>query len=147
MANFAYNEAKRALAEAETDYGTGGGTFRVMLNMTATTVDTEDDVNTISGFTNLDEYDGASYARQTLAGQVVNEDVANNRAEFDATDAVFSTLGVGATNAENALVFRFVTTDADSVPQAYIDTGGFPFAGNGGDVTLQWNAEGIIQVT
>lgn len=144
MANFVYNESKRAILAAEQDYDAPDD-FRVMLNMTNTTVDTEDDANFISGFTTLDEYDGANYARQALAGDALNEDAPNNRAEYDATDSVFSSLGVGTRQAQNHLMYDHITTDADSVPIVFGDTGGYPFDGNGGDVTIQWNAEGILQ--
>lgn len=147
MANFIYNEAKRALAEGEIDLGTGGNDIRVILVMTNTTADTEDDANTISGFTTLDEADGANYARKVLANEVVNEDAANNRAEFDADNITWSALGVGTRNYAGMIVYKHVTNDTDSIPLAYIDTGGFPFAGNGSDVTVTWNAEGIIQVS
>lgn len=144
MANFFYNEAKRAMAEGEIDFVNDD--IRVALLMTNTTADIEDDKNFISEFTTLDEYDGAAYVRKALASQVVNEDAPNDRAEFDATDAVWTALGIGTRQCQAALVYKHVTSDADSVPLAFIDSGGFPFDGNGGDITMQWNAEGIVQV-
>jgi hypothetical protein len=120
--------------------------IRVMLVMTNTTADTEDDVNTISAFTTLDEFDGAGYSRQALASQAVNEDAANNRAEFDATDSTFSSIAVGTRQVQAAILFKHVTNDTDSVPLAFIDDGGFPFTANGSDVVSQWNAEGILQL-
>ena len=145
MANFVYNEIKRAVIEGEIDLGTGGDTIKVRLVMTNTTCDTEDDVNTLDGFTTIDVYDGSSYADQTIANQVVNEDSANDRAEMDGDNVTFSTLGVGTRQCQGALIYKFVTNDTDSVPIAFIDTGGFPFDGSGADVTIQWNAEGILQ--
>jgi len=144
MANFIFNEAKRALAAGELDLDTDD--LRLMLVMTNTTADTEDDVNFVGSFTTLDEYDGASYARQAIAGKVINEDAANNRAELDGTDTVFTSLGAGTRQAQAAVLYKHVTNDADSVPIAYFDTGGFPFDGTGSNVTVQWNAEGILQV-
>jgi len=146
MANFIYNEAKRAILAGEIDFNAPDD-FRVALVMSNTTADTQDDTNLMNGFTTLDEYDGSGYARQALTGEVINEDVANNRAEFDANDVTFSSLGAGTRQAVGMILFKHVTNDTDSVPIAYIDTGGFPFDGNGGDVTIQWNAEGIIQAT
>ncbi len=143
MANFVYNEAKRAILRGEIDLQADD--IRVLLVMSNTTADTEDDVNTISGFTTLDEYDGANYARQALANEAVNEDAANDRAEFDADDATCSALGAGTRQCQAAIVYKHVTGDADSVPILFVDQGGFPFSGNGGDVQLQWNAEGILQ--
>lgn len=147
MANFVYNEAKRAIAAGEMNFAEAGIDMRVILVMTNTTCDTEDDVNFIDDWTTLDEYDGASYARQAIGTQVINEDVANNRAEIDGVDVTFTSLGVGTRQAQAAIIYKHVTNDADSVPICFIDTGGFPFDGNGGDVTIQWNAEGILQIT
>lgn len=143
MANFVFNEAKRAYLAGEFDMDTD--VFKVVLVMTNTTADTEDDVNLMNGFTTLDECDGASYARQVLANKAINEDASNDRAEFDADDAQFASLGAGARNNQAAIIYKHVTDDTDSIPVAYIDTGGFPFQGNGGNIDVQWNVEGILQ--
>lgn len=142
--SFAYNEFKRALARGEIDLQSDD--IRAMLVMSNTTADTEDDANTISDFSTLDECDGANYARQALANEAVNEDAANDRAEFDADNVVFSSLGAGTRQNVGLVVYKHVTNDADSVPLFYIDTGGFPFDASGSDVTIQWNTEGIAQI-
>lgn len=147
MANFIYNEAKRAIAEGEIDFGSGGTDIRALLVMTNTTADTETNANTISGFTTLDEMNGANYARISLSSEVVNEDVANNRAEFDAADITWSALGAGTRQVQALIIYKHVGADSSNVPIAFIDTGGFPFTANGGNVTIQWNAEGIVQFT
>lgn len=139
--------AKRALLAGELDFD--AQTFRVALLMTNTSLAAagQEDVATVAGFTTLDESNGANYARQQLAGLAVTADNANNRALFDANDAVFATLGQGTRNLAGALLFRFVTNDADSVPVAWFDAAPFPFAANGLDLTLRWNAVGIIALT
>ncbi len=143
--SFAYTRAKAKFLDGSLDLDTQD--IRLMLVMTNTTADTEEDTEFISGFTTLDEYDGANYVRKSLAGEIVNVDLVNNRGEFDATDVTWTALGAGTRSAAGMVLFRFVTNDTDSVPIAYIDSGGFPFAGNGGDVTVQWNVEGILQAT
>lgn len=146
--SFVYNEAKRAFAEGEIDLGADD--IRCILVMSDTTFDTEDDIDTLAGASTPDYYDGANHDStnaHALAGEVVNEDAPNNRAEFDATDLVFSALGVGTRQAIGMVVLKWITNLGLSLPIAYINTGGFPFDGNGGDVTFQWNAEGILQVT
>ena len=145
MGNFWYNNAKRALAEKELDLVDDD--LRVMLCMSNTTADTEKEVTTISGFTTLDEYDGDNYARQAIAGLSGAIDVGNARYEVDGTDSVFSNLGAGTRQAVGMMVHQHVTNDADSVPIAWYDTGGFPFDGTGSDVTVGWNDQGILQVT
>lgn len=125
----------------------GSGDFRIILCMTNTTADTDQDLQFVGSIGTLDEYDGATYARITLGGEVVNEDAANNRAEFDANDISWPTLGAGTRQAAGMILYRFVTNDADSPLVAWIDTGGFPFAGNGGAVSVTWDAQGILQAT
>lgn len=143
MANFIYNEAKKQVATGGIDFASDD--IRVLLVMTNTTADTEDDKDTLNDFTTLDEYDGSGYGRVALANEVVNEDAPNDRAEFDADDATFSSLGVGTRQCQAAIVYKHVGAESVNIPIAYIDTGGFPFDGNGGDITFQWNAEGIMQ--
>ncbi len=147
MANFVYTHAKHLFLTGALNLSSAD--VRVALVMTNTTADTEKDVSTISAFTTLDEYDGANYTSggAALAGESVAQDDANDRSEFDATDLTFSALGVGARQCQGAIVYAFVTNFGASIPIAWIDTGGFPFTGNGSNVTIQWNAEGIVQAT
>jgi hypothetical protein len=121
--------------------------IRVLMVMSNTTADTDQDVENIADIGTLDEYGGTNYARKTLAGKAVNEDDPNNRGEFDATDIVWTALGAGARNAVGLVVYKHVTNDADAILIAYIDSGGFPTNGNGNDFTVTWNAEGILQGT
>jgi hypothetical protein len=147
MANFIYNEAKRLMADGAFDWDTDS--FYVRLVMTNTTADTEDDKNTWAGFTTPDEYNGSGYPSggQAIAAAVINEDAANDRAELDGTDTTFTSLGAGTRQCQAAVIVKYVDGAGGDIPIAYIDTGGFPWTGNGGNVTLQWNAEGILQVT
>jgi hypothetical protein len=144
MANFVYTEAKRALLAGELDMNAHD--IRVMLVMTNTTADTEEDKTTISGFTTLDEMDGAGYARQALANEAVAADNPNNRGEFDADNVNIANVSAGTRQVAGVVVFRHVTNDADSVPICYIDDD-CPFDANGGDIDITWNAEGILQLT
>lgn len=145
MANFVYNEAKNQLLRGGIDFTSAD--MRVLLVMTNTTADTEDDANTIGGFTTLDEYDGSGYSAggSALTGETVVEDAGNNRAYFDANDLTFTALGAGTRQCQAAILYKFITNTASSLPVGFIDTGGFPFTGNGSNVTLQWNANGILQ--
>jgi hypothetical protein len=65
---------------------------------------------------------------------------------MDAADSLFTTLS-GA-SIEGIVIFKNVTTVADSPGLVYFNTGvtGIPFTPSGGDVTIQWNASGILQV-
>lgn len=143
--SFVYQVAKHELAQGNVNMGSAD--FRVLLAMTNTTADTEPDVNTISGFTTLDECNGANYARVDLAGVSLTRSDANDIVYMDANDAVFTNLGPGTRQNAGALLYVHVTNDTDSFPFAWIDTGGFPFDGTGANNTIQWNALGIIQLT
>ncbi len=151
MANFAYTRGKREIALGDVHLDTDD--IRLIPVMTNTTADTEKDKATISAFTTLDEFDGgAAYpkafaSRDALASEAVNEDTANDRAEFDATDYVFSALEAGTRAIQGIIVYQHKTNDADSVPLFWIEDGGFPFTANGSDLTMQWNAEGIAQIS
>lgn len=138
--------AKRAWLAGEL---TAAQTYRVALLMTNTSLAAagQEDVATVAAFTTLDESNGAGYGRQTLTGVVITADNPGNRALFDANDSLFAALGQGTRNLAGALLFRFVTADADSVPVAWFDAAPFPFAANGLDLTLRWNAVGIIALT
>lgn len=145
--SFVYTKAKQQLM-------TGGLAFdsadmRVALVMTNTTADTEEDVATISAFSGLDEFNGTGYSTggSALASEAVVQDDANNLAYFDATDLTFATLGAGTRSVQAALLYKFVSSFGASLPVAFIDTGGFPFSTNGGDINFTWNAAGIVQAT
>lgn len=145
MASFVYTPAKASLLSADLDLNSHD--MRVALLMSNTTADTTQDATNLDDFT-LDEYDGANYARKTLSGEVVNTDTTNDRGEFDATDISWTALGAGTRQAAGMLLYRHVDgTAANDVAVAWIDSGGFPFSGNGGDVNVTWNAEGILQAT
>lgn len=65
---------------------------------------------------------------------------------FDAADTTFTAL-TGA-SVEGISVFKNVTVVGDSPSLLYYNTGitGIPFTPSGGDVTIQWNASGLIQL-
>ncbi len=146
MASLVYTRAKYQIANGDIDLT--GDDIRVFLVKVAgsTTTDTEEDTTFIDQFTTLGEVSATNYVRKALAGEVVNEDTANDRAEFDATDVTWSSLGGASNDTIGALiVFKFVTNDTDSIPIAYIEL--TDTTTNGGDITVSWNVEGIIQLT
>jgi hypothetical protein len=92
---------------------------------------------------------GSNYTRQTLANETINEDNTNNRAEFDADDVTFA--GLDGAEIQFALVVKQVggdwTTLGDDPVIAYITSADFPLQTNGGDVTISWDANGIVHIT
>lgn len=144
MASFVYNNAKRAFFAGELDLDSND--IRVIILMTNTTANTEDTAATISAFTTLDEHNGTNYVRKACASEAISQDNTNDRAEFTYSAITWTALGAGTRQAQAFLVYKHVTNDSDSIPLIYIDTGGFPFNTNGGDVTFTPNAEGVLQL-
>jgi hypothetical protein len=141
--SFIYNKAKVKLLNGTLDLD--GHDIRVLLVTPNTTANVEDDKEFLSQFMVLGEFSGSGYSRKALTNESVSEDLPNDRAEFHADDVTWTGLGGGGT-VKAAIVYRHVTNDSDSVPIAYIDTGGFPHVANGSDLTIQWHAEGILQL-
>jgi hypothetical protein len=145
MASRIYNEALRAIAAGEIDLNAAD--IRARLCMTNTTCDTENDaVVELEDFTTIDVCDATGYADIDMEGLAVNKDDPNDRAEFDATDLVFSGLSGDATrDAQGVLLYVYVDgTAANDKAVAFIDfTADIPAAAT--QVTVPWNAEGIIQ--
>lgn len=141
--SFVYTPAKVLLATAQLDLSSVD--IRALLVMSSSSAAAETNAPTIAFFSTLDEYDGASYARQMLTGIAVNEDDSNARAELMTNPITWPTLGAGTRQATAMILFRFVTDDSDSVPIAYVDDGGFPFDGDGLDTILTPDPLGLIQ--
>lgn len=137
-----------ASAVFERRLGTGlsarvGTDLRFAIVMSNTTADTETEAQFVASFTTLDEYDGANYARQSVANEVAAVDLANSRFELSFDALVFATLGVGTRQAVALLQLLHVTTDADSLPDARYEFSAFD--GNGENVTFTPDAEGAMQ--
>ena len=148
--SFVYTPEKQRAATGAVNYAEAGDDLRLMLVMTNTTADTEEDSSVIADITTLDEYDGSGYSRAALASQVVTQDSPNNRSEVSATSPVSfgATVGAGTRQAQAAILYRFVDgTAANDQLVAFIDTGGFPLNGGGGPFEFAINAEGILQIT
>lgn len=149
-----YNTAKRSYLDGTLDLTSD--TINVMLVTSAYSEDA-DDVFVDDGGANDpidEELSGTGYVaghgnagRLTFGAKAFSTDLANDRGEFDNTvDATWT--GIDAGTAEGVIVFREGTSDdTDALLIAYIDTGGFPAVTNGGDLTIQWNAEGILHAT
>jgi hypothetical protein len=120
------------------------GDVRALIPMTNTTADTEEDTEFISGFTTLDEYDGSAYVRKALTSEAFAVDTVNNRFKFSGDALTWSTLGAGTRQGAALVIYLHVTNDADSKPLFYIDGTGFPFTGNGADITFNPHADGIM---
>ena len=92
------------------------------------------------------ELSGTGYTRKTLASKTLTYDTANDRVEWDAADVTWTAINAG-TAARATTWDNTPGTDNSRRLWLNIDTGGFPIVTNGGDLTIQWNAEGIAQGT
>lgn len=153
MANIVYNKFKAGVGDASIDWL--NDVIKAMLVTSSYTPNADDTFIDAGGANDpIDhELSGTGYAagfagagRKTLSAKAVNQDDANDRAEFDDT-ADLTWTGIDAGTAAGVLIYKHITSDALSIPIAWIDTGGWPVVTNGGDLTIQWNAEGIIQLT
>ena len=152
MADFAYTYGLLKIGLGDVHWDTDD--IRFILCMSLTTADTERDKQKIGDFTTLDEFDGGgshppSFAnREQLLSTTMTVDEPNDRAEFKAAAShTVSSIPAGTRAIQGIVVYFHVTNDAASVPLLWIDSGGFPFTANGGDLVLSWNAEGIGQIT
>lgn len=142
MASLVNNYFKQKSAKGLIDLDTDD--IRAILVKTTTTVDTEDDIEFISGYGTLGECDVASYTRKALTSEAVGVDLTNNRAEFTADAIVWATLETGNT-LQGVLLYKHVTNDADSMPIAFLEFAS-NFVTNGGGLTVTPNAEGFLQL-
>jgi len=134
MANFIYNKGAEELAKALTDLD--GSDLRMLL-VQDTYTPNKDHLWVDDGTADdpkSHEVSVASYARQTLAGEAVTRDDANDFAYLDATDPVFATLEAGQTIG-GAILFRHTGDDTTAPLIGFYD---FSQATNGGDITIQF---------
>lgn len=136
-------KAKRKLGEGVFNWTSD--TFHWMLQADTWTPapDTDEFVSSISA----DELSVSGYSPQAVTSPTINEDTAGDEAEFDCADPTFSSLASGET-ISHSVVFKQVgadlTTPTDDPLLAVHDVTDTPT--NGGDVTLQVDAEGAWKI-
>jgi hypothetical protein len=129
-------------------------TIKMGLSTSVHTADRDDDFlddGSASDFSS-GELTGTGYpagfggaGRKTLASKTITVDKANDRAEFDCADITWT--GINAGTPDKATALKEITNDAASKTIANITSGGFPVVTNGGDLTFQVNAEGLLQLS
>lgn len=168
MADVVFNKFKQALGGGAFGTGndsliwnssvTGASTVKVALisgdfasSSNPEDVDTVQALLAVSSPETVDEYSG-SYTRPSVTSRTVSVDDSNNRSEYDAADITISSLPGGSANVDGILVYWVPTgssNDSTNIPLIYFDLAGASadFMGNGGDITIQFNANGVVQVT
>lgn len=144
MASIVYTNAVRLLLSGGLNLTSD--TLKVMLVDSGYTPDKDHDfVSSASG----DELSGTGYTagfngagRKTLASKTFTANDTGDFAYFDAADSTWSAINAGTIN--RAIVIKEVTDDTDSILIACLDSTSFPLATNGGDITLSWNASGLV---
>lgn len=139
MADVIFNSFKKKIMDGSIDLDTD--TIKVALVTSSYTPDQDahdffDDVtNEVSGT-------GYSAGGMALSNKAVTADNTDNEGVFDADDA---TWGSSTITARGAVIYKFTGTPSTSPLIAYIDFGADKSSSNG-NFTLQWNAEGILNL-
>ena len=141
--SFVYTDAKRGLLEGE--YDLADDDIRLLIVMTNTTADTEEDAVFVGDLATLDEMDGSGYSRVALSNPAVSADDANDRANFTVDATVFPLVGAGTRSMAGVVVYKHTGDDATSPLIAFYDDG-FPFAATGANVSIAWtNSQALRQ--
>lgn len=143
MANFFFLQHLLDLATKLVDYT--GDTYKAIPVSSSTTAAAQKNTATISAFTTLGELD-AKNQRKTWANVAATVDVANERIEVDSDDFLWTAASFGTIQALISYQSLNTDNDANNVPAFYIDSGFQGLITNGGDVTVQVNAEGLLQL-
>lgn len=141
MANVAYNRFKLALLGAEIDMSNGGDDIRVALctNVYVPNIDTHLDFADITN-----EVVGAGYVADgaLLANQAVSQDNVDDEGVFDADNVTWAASTI---TARYAIIYWDTGVAGTSLLIACIDFGEDKTS-TGGDFTITWDAEGIINL-
>ena len=142
--SFNYNHAKHLLGLGDLELDTM--TLEILLLTASSDAGTQDDVTSVSNFTNLFEHTHGSYTRQTIApaSSAWTKDVTNNRSELVPTiNSVFSALQQATDGDVIACLIGVQTgtlgVDTTLIPLRYVDDGGFPKTATGQDFTIDWH--------
>jgi len=145
--SFLFNATKRDFANGVHDWDAVGQTFKVLLLTAAYTPDKDHQfvsdlvAHEVAGTGYVGGFGGSG--RKAIVNRTVTADLPNDRAELDGDDVSWPGLNVGAI--ASAVIFRERTSDADSELIAIVDSG-FPVTSDGSDLSIAWNAEGILQI-
>lgn len=139
MADVIFNSFKKEIMDGTIDLDTDN--IKVMLVTSAYTPD-QDAHTRISDVTNEVAGTGYTAGGQTLAGVTMSQDNTDNEGVFDATDTTWSTATISAAA---AVLYKDTGTPSTSPLIAYFDFGATK-SSSGADFTIQWGAEGILNL-
>lgn len=139
------------------NFVSGGDTFKVALLKETTEYSPDQTAHefvndVLDGGTTGAEFDDTNYTRKLLSGQSVTEDNTDNEGVWDASNLTWQSLG-GSQSIEAILIYKQIggddTTPGDDPIIRILDDSeeaDLPLPTNGGDVTISWNSEGIINI-
>lgn len=141
-----YNNFKEQVMEGIFNLATAGDTLKLILVSTHTP---NIDTHTVYLDVTADEYGaglGYTVAGESLTGQDVTQDDTDDEGVFDAADLTWASLGPLSPNTPSHCILYddTPTTPADPLI-AYWTLG--TTATNGGNYTISWGTEGIINLT
>lgn len=141
MASGVYNRFKKNLMCGLVDLdGSGAHVTQVALFVNTYTFDADHNVYTEIVADEVAAAGNYSTGGATLAGSAVTQDDAGDESEWDATDTTWSSSTI---TARYAILYDDTLVTQDLI--ACIDFGSDQ-SSSSGDFTIQWNAEGIINI-
>lgn len=142
MVNVFYNRGKMELSTGATSWMSG----TIQIALMSSSYSENNDHNILSEIT-ASELSTTNYTRQTLGTKTVTEDDTNDWISFDAADPVWSSIGPasGGPIIHGAVIFRSGTNDVNSPLICFLDLTNTQV--NGGNITIQFPANGIFTLT
>lgn len=149
MANFFYVPARQFMLTTGINWTSA--TLKAMLVMSDSTAGLELRGTFLTGgtgFTVLDEMNGAGYTRQTLASVTVTDDTATGDLIVDCADINFgATISNGTRQVKGAIIYLDGASDAARRPLIWLDSvsngPSFPYSPAGGPIEIVPGAKGI----
>lgn len=139
MASAVYNSFKRDIMNGSIDLDTD--TIKVALVSSTYTADIDAHTK-LSDITNEVSGTGYTAGGNTLASLAVTADNTDDEGVFDASDTNWASSTI---TARGAVIYKSTGTASTSPLIAYIDFGSDQVSSSG-NFTIQWNAEGIINL-
>ncbi len=139
MADVIYNSFKKQLLDAGIHFGTSD--IKVML-VTSTYTPDADSHDFQNDVTNEVTGTGYTSGGTSLANGTVTQDNTDDEAVYDADDVVW---GTSTITARGAVLYKNTGVGSTSPLIAYIDFGSDKVSSSG-NFTIQWAAEGIINL-
>lgn len=146
MADYVYNKFRDDLAKALIDWTSGGITVSALLvDSSSTYVPSSSDnfLSDVTGNANFHELSGTGYARQNVTSRAVTRVDGSTKVQLTAANLAYTAINAGTIKA--ILVYKDTGTGSTSDLIAYIDSGGSKIT-NGGNLTIQWGADGVVKL-